>query len=68
MAEGTGATDVADAAQGAEADEMTVRHLPPTNRDKDAERAGSYCKDRQDLSCRHRLGVTINQQRPRSIS
>ena len=67
MAEGTGATDVADAAQGAEADEMTVRHLPPTNRDKDAERAGSYSKDCQDTSRRHPPGVTINQQRPHSI-
>ena len=73
MAEGTGATDVADAAQGVEADKMTVRHLPHTNRessskDKDVERADSYCKDHQDLSHRHRLGVTINQQRPRSTS
>jgi hypothetical protein len=60
--------DVADVAQGAEADKMTVRHLQPTNRDKDAERAGSYRKGRQDLTRRHCPGVTINQQRPRSIS
>ena len=72
--EGTGAmdaADAADAAQGAEADKMTVCHLPPTNRessskDDDAERADSYRKDRQDSSHRHRLGVTINQARPRS--
>ena len=66
-AEGTGAKDVADAAHDAEADEMTVCYLPPTNRDKDVERAGSYSRDRQDSSHRHHPGVTINQQCPRSI-
>ena len=64
---GTGTEDLADAVQDTEADEMTVRHLPPTNRDEDVDRAGSYSKDRQDSSCRHPPGVTINQQRPRSI-
>ena len=58
---------------GAEADEMTVRHLPPTNRNrssknKDTEQVGSCPKDRQDSYRRHRPGVTINQQRPRSTS
>ena len=38
--EGTDAKDVADAAQYARADEMTVPHLPHTNRDEDAEAAG----------------------------
>ena len=38
--EGTGVKDVADAAQDAGADEMTIRHLSPTNSDKDAEVAG----------------------------
>jgi hypothetical protein len=66
-AEETGATDVADAAQDAEEDKINVRHLLPTNRDEDTERAGSYRKDRQDLSRRHCLGVTINQQHPCSI-
>ena len=74
VAEGTGATDMADAAPGAEADKMTVHHLPPTNRgsrnrsskDGDAEWAGTSPKDRQDSSRRHRLGVTTHQQCPRS--
>ena len=66
-AEETGAMDVADAAQDAESDKMTVRHLPPTNRDEDAEQAGSYSKDHQDSSHRHRPGVTKNRQCPSSI-
>jgi hypothetical protein len=43
-------------------------HRESSSKDKDVERADSYCKDHQDLSHRHRLGVTINQQRPRSTS
>ena len=71
-AEGTGVTDMEGVVQGAEAEEMTVCRLPPTNRessskDKDTERADSYSKDRQDSSHRHHLGVTINQQHPCSI-
>ena len=68
MEEDTGAKDVADAAEDAEADKMTVRHLPPTNRDKDAEAAGCYSRDRQDSSRSHPApGVTIHQQCPHSI-
>ena len=75
-AEGTGATDVADMAQGVAVGEMNVRHLPTTNRgsrnrgskDVDAERADSSPNDRQDSSRRHRLGVTTHQQCPRSTS
>ncbi len=59
--------DVADAAHDAEVDEMAIHHLPPTNGDKDAERAGSYSRERQDSSHRHPSGVTINLQCPRSI-
>ena len=71
-AEITGAKDVADAAQGREADKMTLRHLPSTNRnrsskDEETERAVSSPKDRKDSSHRHHPGVTINQQCPRSI-
>ena len=75
-AEGKRATDVADGTQGAEADKMTVRHLPPTNRgsrnrsnkDVDKEWAGSSPKDRQVSSRRHCPGVTTHWQRPRSTS
>ena len=66
--EGTGVKDVANAAQDVGADEKTVRHLSPTNRDEDTELAGYYSKDHQDSSRRHPApGETIHQQRPRSI-
>jgi hypothetical protein len=69
-ADGTGALDVTDAAQGAEGDKMNVHHLPTTNRgsrnsgskDVDAERAGSSPQDHQGSSRRHCRGVTTHQQ------
>ena len=69
-ADGTGALDVADTAQGTEADKMNEHHLPTTNRgsrnssskDLDAERAGSSPQDHQGSSRRHCRGVTTHQQ------